>query len=159
MDIRTIDNAVLFNEIEQLLAKGKAVTITTKGESMAPFLINNRDKVIVEQLPSGKLKKGMIVIARLPNQTYVMHRIIGVSKTITLMGDNNNSQEIVTSDAILGYISSKISPNGKVRCYGSLVWNWFAFWAIITQRNRTTCTHIYNTIKRIYKRIKKSIHP
>lgn len=158
METRTVDNTLLFNEIEQLLAQGKAVTITTKGESMAPFLINNRDKVIVEQLPSAKLQKGMIVIARLQNQTYVMHRIVGVSKTITLMGDNNNSREMVTSDAILGYISSKISPNGEVINYGSLTWNWFAFWAIITKRNRTTCTHIYTSVKRFFKRIKNRIH-
>jgi len=159
MDTRTIDNALLFGEIEHLIATGKTVTITTKGESMAPFLLNNKDKVIIEQLPNGKFKKGMIVIAHLPNKNYVMHRIVAIAKIITLMGDNNNSQEIITPDAIVGYISSKISQNGEVICYGSLVWNWFAFWAIVTQRNRTTCTHIYNTIKRFYKRIKKSIHP
>lgn len=151
MDTRTIDNALFFNEIEQLLAQGKAVTITTKGESMAPFLINNNDKVIVEQLPSGKLQKGMIVIARLPNQTYVMHRIVNISKEITLMGDNNNSQEIITPDAIIGYISSKISPNGEVINYGSLAWNWFAFWALITKRNRTTCTKRYTSMKHFFK--------
>lgn len=158
MDTRTINNAILFDEIKDLLAKGKTVTITTKGESMAPFLINNCDKVVLEPLPSGKFKKGMIVIARLPNQTYVMHRIIHLSKTITLMGDNNNSQEIITPDAIVGYISSKISPNGEVVNYSSLTWNWFAFWALVTKRNRTTCTKMYTSIKCFFKRIKKRIH-
>lgn len=159
MDTRTIDNALLFGEIEHLLATGKTVTITTKGESMAPFLLNNKDKVIIEQLPSGKFKKGMIVIAHLPNKTYVMHRIVDFSKKITLMGDNNNSQEIISPDAIIGYISSKISPHGKVINYGSLTWNWFAFWALITKRNRTTCTKIYTSMKRFFKRIKKRIYP
>lgn len=158
MDTRTIDNALLFGEIEHLLAGGKTVTITTKGESMAPFLIDNCDKVVLEPLPSDKFKKGMIVIAQLPNKNYVMHRIVAISKTITLMGDNNNSQEIITPDDIVGYISSKISQNGEVVNYGSLTWNWFAFWALVTKQNRTTCTKIYTSINRFFKRIKKRIH-
>lgn len=86
-----LPNEIFFNEVERLLSQGTSVTIMTKGNSMLPFIIGERDSVILK--PYGEPRVGDIALAHLENGTYVLHRIISISETgiVTLMGDGNIS--------------------------------------------------------------------
>lgn len=84
-----LPNEILMGEVERLLSQGTAVTILTKGSSMLPFIVGERDSV--ELKPYGKPQVGDIALAHLDNGAYVLHRIIAISDTgvVTLMGDGN----------------------------------------------------------------------
>lgn len=87
MEKRIIANEVLFAEVAHLVAAGKPVVITAKGNSMHPFIRGGVDAV--ELVPAGKLQQFDIVLARIGNAC-VMHRIIEIRGTeLTLMGDGN----------------------------------------------------------------------
>lgn len=84
-----LPNEILMGEVERLLSQGTAVTIMTKGNSMLPFIVGERDSVVLK--PYGKPRVGDIALAHLDSGAYVLHRIIAISDTgmVTLMGDGN----------------------------------------------------------------------
>lgn len=83
-----LDNVQYFSEVARLLAEGHSVTIPAKGRSMLPFIIGGRDSLVL--VAAGSLCVGDIVLARLPERGYVLHRVYRLSgDSLTLMGDGN----------------------------------------------------------------------
>ena len=75
-------------EVSKLVAEGESVTIMTKGSSMLPFIVGERDSVVMKRIDN--LKPGMIVLAYVEGRRYVLHRIISINgDVVTLMGDGN----------------------------------------------------------------------
>lgn len=84
----SVPNEVLLPEVDRLLASGTCVTLRTKGNSMLPFIVGDRDCVTLE--PSKTFLSGDIVLAHLENGHYVLHRILAIkNEHIILMGDGN----------------------------------------------------------------------
>ena len=81
-------NKKLMPEIESLLNEGRKITLKVKGNSMFPFIKGDRDRVELHKPQS--LKMGDIVLARLQDEQYVIHRIIDLTnEEVLLMGDGN----------------------------------------------------------------------
>ena len=72
-----LPNEILLGEVERLLSQGTSVTIMTKGNSMLPFIVGERDSVVLK--PYGVPRVGDIALAHLHNGAYVLHRIIDIS--------------------------------------------------------------------------------
>ena len=86
--MRTIANDQLLGEVCTLLAAGKKVKIRAKGDSMRPFIHGDKDALLLA--PVEALHTGDIVLARISEGRYILHRIIAISgDQITLMGDGN----------------------------------------------------------------------
>lgn len=84
----TIPNHLLLPEVEQLLKEGIEVTLKVKGNSMLPFIEGERDSVVLTK--TNNPQKGDVVLARLDNGSYVLHRIVAIrSDEFILMGDGN----------------------------------------------------------------------
>ena len=108
----TVDNELLLGFVVRLLDEGKTAMITGKGKSMLPF-IENGEKL---QLSKGeKYGAGDIVLAHLPGEKYVLHRVISYSDTIvTLMGDGNLvGKEHCHPDSIKAVCRLKYDDNGN----------------------------------------------
>lgn len=83
----TIDNESFFDYVIPLIDQGHNTIIPAKGKGMIPF-INDGEKILLEK--SVNYNKGDIVLARLSNGNYVLHRVISISKdSVSLMGDAN----------------------------------------------------------------------
>ena len=111
-DTRTIDNDTLLGEICLQLSQGKKVRLRAKGNSMRPFIHGSKDILLLA--PSDCLRKGDVVLARIYEKRYVIHRIIGIrGEKITLMGDSNiYGKEECSRSEIFGIVESVIH-NGK----------------------------------------------
>ena len=109
----TLPNEILIGEVGELLAGGKEVVLMTKGWSMNPFIIGERDSVLLKR--TEELEPGDIVLAEVQKQKYVLHRVIALEgDRVTLMGDGNiTGQEHCTRNNILGTVQKIIHPNGK----------------------------------------------
>jgi len=87
MNTVTLPNDVLIPEIGRLLSEGREVVMKPKGNSMLPFIVEDRDSVVLKKLGSTGI--GDIVLASTGGR-YVLHRIIGKDGgRIVLMGDGN----------------------------------------------------------------------
>lgn len=107
-----VPNHVLLPEVERQLACGTSVTLRVKGNSMLPFIIGDRDSVVLKQ--TDQPRKGDIVLARLVNGCYVLHRIVALQgQEVVLRGDANlMGTERCCMDNISGKVI-KIIRNGK----------------------------------------------
>ncbi len=78
----------IIQETIRLVNEGMKVTIKVRGRSMLPFIVGDRDSVVLVK-PVNK-KKGDIVLAWCSPGHYVIHRIIKIDgQEVTLMGDGN----------------------------------------------------------------------
>lgn len=84
----SVPNAVMLPDVVKLLNEGMTATIKVKGNSMLPFIVGDKDSVML--IKSNVLDVGHIVLARLGEEHYVLHRVIEVDRdNVTLMGDGN----------------------------------------------------------------------
>ena len=80
-------NSIMFPEVTKLISEGKSVTMKVKGNSMLPFI---KDGDTVKLVKTDHLKLYDIVLARIDDEQYVLHRIIRKKDNqLLLMGDGN----------------------------------------------------------------------
>lgn len=112
-----IKNELLFAEVERMLNEGHEVIIPTKGFSMLPFIVGEKDCVRLKK--AGNVKVGDIVLARIrrgaDHEAYVLHRVWSVEgEEIELMGDGNlRGRERCTKKDITGFVTT-IEKKGQL---------------------------------------------
>lgn len=90
---------------KELLEKNGYYIATPVGTSMMPMIRQRLDTVKLVK-PTKKLKKYDVILYQRKDNTYVLHRIIGVKKnSYVLCGDNQFIKEYnVTDDMIIGVV-------------------------------------------------------
>ena len=115
-----LPNAIVFREVEAWLADNHPVTLKAVGNSMWPFITGGRDEVVIQPYSAKQsLECGQIVLARLSEGCYVLHRILRIdSDQITLLGDGHwRQREYCSSASIIGRVSI-IRRNGhSINCF------------------------------------------
>lgn len=83
MEKMTVNNEEFFGNVISLLRQGKRVTIPVKGTSMLPFIIGERDLVILEGVeegsPYGVPRRSACpgdAVLFLSNNRFILHRIL-----------------------------------------------------------------------------------
>ena len=134
-----LPNEVMLGEVCRLLSEGSSVIILTKGSSMLPFIVGDRDSVVLERRDS--LSVGEIALAQLPGGIYVLHRIVALDgDAVTLRGDGNlRGVEHCRRQDVHGTVSCIQKAGGRqVNCRGK----WFRF-----------CSGCWGVLPRIVRRI------
>ena len=67
-----LNNEAFFIEVSQMLQSGNSVTLRAKGNSMLPFIMEERDTVVLQKVEAFAV--GSVVLACLPGNRYVLHR-------------------------------------------------------------------------------------
>lgn len=121
-----LDNEFFFAEVLTMLAEGHRVTLKAKGWSMLPLIWDERDKITLAPTTPESYALGRIVLARLGDHRYVVHRIAEIKgDRFTLRGDGNPYQiEICHRSQIVGELVA-IERNGKPLRLGSMCWQCF----------------------------------
>lgn len=121
----TVPNEILLEEVAALLSEGRDVELMTKGSSMLPLIIGERDSVILRKEEGYRLRPGDIVLARRGAGSYVLHRIVAVNGAeFTLRGDGNvRGTETVRREDVLGRVIKIMHPSGRTCVPGkALFW-------------------------------------
>lgn len=108
-----LPNEVMLAEVSALIAEGHEVVILTRGNSMLPFIVGDRDSVRL--VKKDKLVVGDIALAEIRKGQYVLHRIISIDgEKVTLKGDGNlvGTEKCKLSD-IRGVADTIIRPGRK----------------------------------------------
>ena len=123
-------NEPFFTEVAYMLSQGRCVTIRAKGDSMFPFIVGGRDRVVLAK--SNDIGVGDIVLARLPGGRYVLHRVYRVEGDgFVLMGDGNlQATERCRKEHVQGKAVRIIRDDRFVDCVSpgehrkAAVWRW-----------------------------------
>lgn len=110
-------------EIRGLISNGHSVTILAKGYSMNPFIIHNRDSVVLSPWTDKDIRKGRVALVRMPGDRYILHRIIRRNgNRLVLMGDGNlKGTEKVYVENVIGLMTA-LTRNGRTYSCDSLKW-------------------------------------
>lgn len=145
--IETIDNRVLFCEIERMLAEGRQASFTVTGYSMYPFLVSGRDSVIIESLDGKKPEKGDILLFRpLPDQ-YMLHRVTKLTEEgFETTGDRNSFRDgFFPYDCIIGKVTAIIRKGRKIPCSGGSYRLLYKTWGMLFPF-RKTLIHLWGSL-------------
>lgn len=136
---RVIPNRELMPEIHQFVLSGHSVRLRVKGQSMTPFLIDDRDEVIITSFTPEQLLPGKIVLAFIPQQDrYVLHRIINrIGNQLELKGDGNiKGVEYCEISHVIGIVNQAIR-NGRFVDFTAQRWFlMFKVWRTLTPLRR-----------------------
>lgn len=130
MNKTVVPNDMLLSEVGKLVDEGEKVVIMTKGISMLPFIHGGKDSVLLVK-PSS-VDVGDIVLARINDERYVLHRVISrEGDRFVLMGDGNlRGVERCNRKDISAVAVKILKKNGKiVDCCSIRHRRRAAFWA------------------------------
>lgn len=124
-----VENPALFQQVFSVLQHGSQVIFYIKGNSMYPFLQNNKDKVLIKSANQKELTPGDIVLFRYGDQ-YKLHRIIKKENDFFVMcGDNCRvtQYETVHSTKILGLVKRVIRKDNTIIENTSFIYRFYSF--------------------------------
>ena len=144
METKIIQNNLFFLEVANRIAEGERVRIRAKGNSMLPFIRDIKDEIILEKPNGQSFQKGRLLLVRLTDERYVLHRVKKIDDTrILLHGDGNlDAFEISTTKDVIAEATT-VLRNGKTIERGSFRWNLYHY---LWPRNllvRRVCLGIY----------------
>ena len=105
-------NEILLGSAAAFLGEGREVILRAKGNSMLPFIRNERDSVVLRK--DDSLEVGDIVLVQMPDR-FVMHRIIERDgDRFRMMGDGNvRGTESFRREDVLGKVIWIIKEDGR----------------------------------------------
>lgn len=132
------DKGLMMEEVRRLIAEGKTVSITVKGNSMNPFIVHLRDRMTLGPWKDQDIRKGTVALVKDFRGNYVIHRIIRRDeKTVTLLGDGNlGLYETASFDNIIAIMYS-IDRKGRTWSRDSFIWRIYSWlWMLLTPVRR-----------------------
>lgn len=125
---KTIDKGLMSEEIRVLISEGHSVSITVRGNSMNPLIVDRRDKMTLGPWKDTDLHRGCVAFVRDSRGEYLIHRIIRREGDIlTLLGDGNiNMTETADVKDVIGIMHS-IERKGRTITSDSLLWKAYSW--------------------------------
>lgn len=126
MKKRMIDADTYMPVLKELLAQGRQVPLIITGNSMSPFLVHERDEILISP-PDRAWKKGDMAFFQRRDGHYVMHRIVKVNEKgeCFFVGDGQRMIEgPIEQEQIFGKIVS-VKRKGKWIGPGNFWWEFF----------------------------------
>lgn len=126
MEKRVVDADTYMPVLRELLRQGKEVPLMITGSSMSPFLVHERDEILISP-PDGNWKKGDMAFFQRKNGHYVMHRILKVASKgeCFFIGDGQMIVEgPIAPEQIFGKITA-VKRKGKWIGPGNFWWEFF----------------------------------
>ena len=120
-----IDTKIYLSFLKEMIEQNMDVSIVISGNSMSPFLVNQRDVIYLSKI-NRKLKKGDLVLYQRLSGQYVVHRIVKVKKSgYYLAGDNQIAIEGPILDKQIFGLVTKVKRKGKWIEAGNFWWEFF----------------------------------
>ena len=120
-----IDTKIYLSFLKEMIEQNMDVSIVISGNSMSPFLVNQRDVIYLSKI-NRKLKKGDLVLYQRLSGQYVVHRSVKVKKSgYYLAGDNQIAIEGPILDKQIFGLVTKVKRKGKWIEAGNFWWEFF----------------------------------
>ena len=120
-------------EIRQLVAEGISTTITVKGNSMNPFIVDGRDRITLGPFKDNELRRGCVALVRDIRGEYLVHRVIARDgDMVTLLGDGNvrGTEKAHVSDVIA--LMRSVERKGRTVSVEGFVWRSYSWlWMLL----------------------------
>lgn len=125
--MRQVDTLLYLDQIVDVINQGHETSIPIKGNSMEPFLKENRDYVFLSSVSSdSSFEPGNIYLFTRSGGGYVLHRLHHCDQNrLYMLGDNQRTMEPVLPAQIRAKVIS-VKRNGKMLGPDDFLWRFFA---------------------------------
>ena len=127
---RLVDTREWVHTIQELIEEGKEVPMVITGYSMTPFLVHERDSVLLAKV-DRELRRGDMVFYCRPSGQYVLHRIVKFDSAegVYFAGDAQDFIEgPLPRECIFALVKAVKRKENWIRP-GDFWWDFFAgFW-------------------------------
>lgn len=124
---KCIANEILLSHVAHYISEGRSVTLTVRGNSMNPFLVDGRDQITLSPFVEKELQPGAVILARESGGRLLLHRVIHrQGEVLTMLGDGNigYTEKTCVSDVI--GIMTKTIRKGKEYACNERAWQWYS---------------------------------
>lgn len=135
---KSLPNDLLIPEVAELIRQGRTVTLTARGNSMNPFIVDRRDRVVLSPCTDAQLQPGAVVLALTDDHRYVLHRIVRrQGDELTLLGDGNLRQtERTDTGRVVGLLTAVIRKGRTYPTDGAAWLRYSRWWRRLTPVRR-----------------------
>lgn len=125
--MKKVNTQIYLDRIISLLTETEGAVIPVAGNSMEPFLKENRDQVyLVRPRQNEVYQPGEIVLFQRGNGQYVLHRIVmAAEKLLMIRGDNQMAAEPVKTEQVKARVI-RVRRNGRWMTPRNMIWKFFA---------------------------------
>ena len=132
------DKALMMEEIRRLVSEGRTATITVRGNSMNPFLVDRRDKMTLGGFEDSEIKRGTVVLFKDSTGDYIIHRVVRRDgDDLTIKGDGNSKkvEKARVRDVIA--VMHNIERKGCIYTPESRTWRVYSYiWMLLSPVRR-----------------------
>lgn len=154
--VKNIKSAELFPAISEMLLNGQKVRITVTGNSMMPFLMENRDSVELSGAAIDDLHFGQIALIRRIDGVYILHRIVlKVKSSFYLAGDAQCWVEGPLMPDQLVAVVTNLWRKDKLISPSNIIWQILSFLWWIRLPIRFIFTKPYKFLSRLFKVLRR----
>lgn len=114
----------LYPLIEESLGAGGEVYMTVRGNSMSPFLYDQRDQAVFAPLGDRRIRRGDIVFYQRKGGQFVMHRVyaVGADGVMTMLGDAQWTLEPgIRPEQLRAFVPRVVRKGREVSCEKGLL--------------------------------------
>lgn len=135
---KSLPNDLLIPEVAEFIRQGRTVTLTARGNSMNPFIVDRRDRVVLSPCTDAQLQPGAVVLALTDDHRYVLHRIVcRRGDELTLLGDGNLRQtERTDTGRVIGLLTAVIRKGRTYPTDGAIWLRYSRWWRRLTPARR-----------------------
>lgn len=135
---KNLPNDLLIPEVAEFIRQGRTVTLTARGNSMNPFIVDRRDRVVLSLCTDAQLQPGAVVLALTSDRRYVLHRIVRrQGDELTLLGDGNLRQtERTDTGRVIGLLTAVIRKGRTYPTDGAAWLRYSRWWRRLTPVRR-----------------------
>lgn len=135
---KNLPNDLLIPEVAEFIRQGRTVTLTARGNSMNPFIVDRRDRVVLSPCTDAQLQPGAVVLALTDDRRYVLHRIVRrQGDELTLLGDGNLRQtERTDTGRVVGLLTAVIRKGRTYPTDGAAWLRYSRWWRRLTPARR-----------------------
>ena len=138
MNMVLTNNTMLVEEIRKLVSEGRTATITARGNSMNPFLVDRRDTITLGGFHDEEIRRGCVALVRDLSGDYLIHRVIRRDgDIITLKGDGNSKKVETAKVGDVIAIMTGMERKGRIYTTDDLAWKIYSgLWMFLSPIRR-----------------------
>ena len=132
------DKALMMEEIRRLVSEGHTATITVRGNSMNPFLVDRRDKMTLGGFVDNDIRRGAVVLFKDSTGDYIIHRVVSrEGDDLTIKGDGNSQKVEKASVQDVIAVMHNIERKGCIYTPESRTWRVYSYiWMLLSPVRR-----------------------
>lgn len=127
LPVKTVDTQIFLDAVKEMVRGGRDVPVTITGNSMSPFLVHGRDRILLTRI-TRPLQKGDMVLYQRKGGQYVMHRIRRIDRSrdeYYMIGDAQTITEGPLEERQIVAVVTSVCRKGKWLKPGDFWWEFF----------------------------------